>query len=344
MPPEEVKKPKFKIFMPGIILGAVAILAVGSIALALVLRGQGRDIFSGNQMQVYFFHPTEGRLVSESRPWPYGHQLNWVEAAISHLRFPPNSRHLASAWPAINPLLGVEETPFLKNVSIDNDTGTAILEFYESYLDMAPLQEALFRSALTLTLTNLTFIHQVEIRVEDRVFTEDATTIANQPVVSAARLANTQLILYFIDETGEGLVRQFYNAVEIDTMQRARYALEILIHGAGDDTSFSHLSSGIPSETRINAIIPVSVGHTNNVYVNLSTDFLTRFSGGPTQARLTTAAIVNTVLANTTSGRQVFFLIDSAREEHVHGIGDFSGAFEYDDSLLLGFIPNQEAD
>ena len=323
---------RFKLYTPGIILSVVAVITIGAISLAIILRGQGRDIFSGREMEVYFFNSSEGRLVAESRPWPHGNQLDWVETAISHLRFPPNSRNLASTWPAINPLLGVEETPFLQNVSIHNDEGiaTARLQFYDSYLEMPPLQEALFRSAITLTLTNLTFIDQVTIEIGENSFTETADTIANNPTVSAARLGNTRVILYQVNDNGDGLVRRYYQAQEVDTGQMARFALEMLI-----DSS----QAGIPTETRINAVIPVT--ETNSVYVNLSSEFLTRFTGGPAQASLTTSAIVNTVLRNSPGARQVFFLIDSAREEHVHGIGDFSGGFEYDDTYLAQWIvPN----
>jgi len=325
----------FRVFLPGFILGLVVFVAVGSIILTLVLRRQGRDIFSPNQMLIYFFNPAEGQLYPESRPWPYGDQDDWVNAAIGHLRFPPNSRHLTSTWPDINPLLGEEVTPFLRHAGMHGST--LIAEFYESYMVMPPLQEALFRSALTLTMVSLPFIDEVKIRVNEMEWVETAETIANGPAISSVRLGNTTLALYFIDESGEGLVREYYTAVGVDIQQRALVALERLIEGSDIDGAFS----AIPPETRVLAVIPMIV-ETSSVYVNLSGEFITRFSGGPAQARLMVAAIVNTVLENTPQARRVFFLIDSSREEHIPGVADFSGAFEYDETVMVGFVPEED--
>jgi len=332
---EDKAAPRFKVYWPGVLLGLVFVLAAGSVTAAVVMRRQGRDIFFPTQMRVYFFNPTEGRLYAESRPWPYGNQNDWVAAAIGHLRFPPNSNALVSTWPAINPLLGVEETPFLQNVAMQGNV--LVADFYESYAAMPPLQEALFRSALTLTMTNLTFVDYVLIRAAGREWLESAATIANGPPISAARLGNTVLTLYFIDESGDGLVREYYAAVEVDMQQRVREALEKLIDGVvAPEGTFS----AIPSDTRILGIVPVI--DTASVYVNLSGEFLTRFTGGPLQARLMLAAITNTVIVNSPGAtpRQVFFLIDSAREEVVPGFADFSQPFEYDETVMVGFVPD----
>ena len=336
---EEVQEtPRFKIFLPGIILAVVVLLAVGSVTLALTLRRQGHDIFTpAGPMQVFFFNPSEGLLYSEGRPWPYGFQSDWVSAAIGHLRFPPNNNRLVSTWPDINPLLGEEETPFLRSINMYEST--LIIEFYDSYLRMPPLQEALFRSALTLTMVGLPFIDEVKIRVNDNEWLESAETIANGPSISPGRLVDRQLVLYFIDASGEGLVREYYNATGLDTRQQVRVALERLIEGSVTEGNFS----AIPEETRVLAVVPGM--DLSSYYINLSGDFLTRFTGGPAQARLMIAAIVNTVLENTPSSiRQVFFLIDSSRKEHVPGIGDFSSSFEYDETVMMGFVPEPEVE
>jgi len=335
-PAEDIEdKPRFRVFLPGIMLGVVFLIAIGSVTLTLVLHRQGRDIFmpTQNQIQVYFFNPSEGRLQSEGRPRPYGYQHDWVSAAIGHLRFPPNSNRLTSTWPNINPLIGVEETPFLLEFSMYEST--LVANFYESYLEMPPLQEALFRSAFTLTMVGLPFIDDVKIRVNGNEWIESAATIANSPDISHAQIINTQLALYFIDETGEGLVRQYYNAVGIDAQRRAQVALERLIEGDVADGAFSV----IPPETRILAVIHVI--ETRSTYVNLSGDFL-RLGGGPAQTQLMIAAIVNTIIENSMQDvRQVFFLIDSSREQ-LPGIEDFTLGFEYDETVMLGYIPEYE--
>jgi len=330
---KETQAPRFKVFLPGIILGVVALITIGSITLAIVLRRQGYDIFSTNQIQVYFFSPSEGRLYSENRPQPYGNQHDWIYATLGHLRFAPNNRRMASTWPDINPLLGEEETPFFQGFFVND--GTLVIDFYESYLEMPPLQEALFRSALTLTMVGLPFIDEVIIRINDNEWTESAQTIANAPALSAARLTDTQLVLYFIDESGSGLVRKYYDATDIDDRRQVQAALERLIEGPTVEGAITI----IPPETRILAIIPVV--ETRSIYVNLSGEFL-RFAGGPA-ARYMIAAIVNTVIANSTDHnlRQVFFLVDFSRAQ-LPGIDDFTRGFEYDETVMVGFVPDYE--
>ena len=321
--------PRTRWFWPSIIAGVVVLVAISAVVLVFILRGQGHDIFSSNQIQVYFFSPSEGRLVSEGRPEPHGNQLEWVSTALGHLRFPPNSNRLSSTWPNINPLIGIEETPFLLDFSVRDGVFTA--EFYDSYLEMPPLQEALFRSALTLTMVNMSFIDEVIIRVNGNEWAETAETIANAPSISPARHANTQLTLYFIDESGEGLIREYHNETDMDTQRTVEIALERLIEGTETPGAFS----AIPPETRVLAVIPVE--HTS-IYVNLSSDFL-RLSGGPAQTQLMIAAIVNTVLENTAPGiRQVFFLVDYARQQ-LPGIEDFTIGFEYDETMMMGYVP-----
>ena len=327
---EDNEGKRLKGMWPAIALGGVVLAALTAVILLFVLPGQGRDIFSpGPHIQVYFFSPSEGKLVSENRPQPHGYQEHWVSAAFGHLRFPPSSNRLASVWPNINPLIGVEETPFLLGFSISDHVLTA--DFYDSYLEMPPLQEALFRSALTLTMVNLSFIDEVVIRVNGHEWVENAETIANGPAISPAHHVNTQLPLYFIDESGEGLVREYYSAIEMDIQRRVQTALERLIEGAETEGAFS----AIPPETRILAVTPVEP---NAIYVNLSSDFL-RLSGGPAQTQLMIAAIVNTVLENTAPGiRQVFFLVDFSRAQ-LPGIEDFTIGFEYDETVMLGYVP-----
>jgi hypothetical protein len=331
---QDPNSPRFKVFLPGVVLLIVILLAIGSVTLTFIWRGQGRDIFSPHYlMQVYFFSPSDGQLYSEGRPWPHGNQLEWVRAAAGHLRFSPNNNRLSSTWPDINPLLGEEEIPFVMDFSIFERT--LIAEFYDSYLEMPPLQEALFRSAFTLTMVGLPFIDEVIIRVNDNEWLESAATIANAPSMSPARqlLSSQLLILYFLDESGEGLVREYYNATDVDTQLVLRIALERLIEGPAEEGAVS----SIPSETRILNIVP-GIDPTS-VYVNLSGEFLTRFTGSPDHARLMVASIVNTVLANSGDDiRQVFFLINSSREQFI-GIDDFTRGFEYDETVMLDYVP-----
>jgi len=311
-----------------VITAVIAVVAIAIVAIVVLPNWQQREIFSpGNQMQVYFFSPSDGRLYSEGRPLPAGDHYFLVAEAVRHLSLPPNSSRLSSTWPNIE----VDELI----VDLQLYDRTLIATFYDTYLEMPPMTETLFRSAFALTMINLPFIDDVKMRVNGSEWVESTDTIANAPSIGPARLSNTQFILYFIDESGEGLVRKYYDAVEVDVQQRVREALELLIRSPEAEGTVSL----IPPETRIRAVTPVS--ETASIYINLSSEFNTRFNGSTPQARLMIASIVNTVIENsrqpgTQSVRQVFFLIDSSRQEQFHGVPDFMRGFEYDGSVLMG--------
>jgi len=207
--------------------------------------------------------------------------------------------------------------------------------FCESYLEILPLQEALFRSAFTLTMLGLPFVDNVIIRAGNHQWAETTETIQNAPTISPVRLVDTQLILYFIDELGEGLVREYFEATDVDFQQLAREALERLIEGP----TIEGVVSLVPSETRIRNV--VSVTETASIYVSLSGEFLTRFSGSTAQASQMIYSIVNTVIENSPQGVrpwQVFFLIDSDRRDEFHGVTDFDTGFEYNERIVFGFV------
>jgi len=314
---------------------ALAVVLLATVVIVAVNRGN-INLGLQTQMQVYFFSPAEGTLSPEDRSWPQGNRDEWIFNVMWSLLGGPNSNRLVSVWPPH------------QNPEIEDNWGiwqgwhmedsTLVLIFDESYFDMAPLQEALFRSAITLTMTGLSFVDEVRFIVGETERTESPITIANGPELNSARISNTQLILYFLDASGEGLVREYYDAIDVDTnpQQRPRVAIERLIEGTDLEGSINL----IPPETRVRAVILMQ--ETSSIYVNLSGDFLTRFTGGQAQARIMIKSIVNTVLANSSGQRQVFFLIDSARVDSFHGVPDFAQGFEYDPTAMLDYIPFEE--
>jgi len=317
----------------GIILAVVMLVII---AVLVLFRSDINLGFQG-QMQVFFFSPSDGTLAPEDRPWPQGNRDEWIFNAMWILMGGPNSNRLAGVWPPHqNPEIE-DNWGIWKDWHMDEST--LVLTFDESYFLMQPLQEALFRSAITLTMTSFSFIDEVRFIVGETERTESAITIANAPELSPARISNARLILYYMDASGEGLVREYYDAIDVDThpQQRPRVAAERLIEGTGLEDSINL----IPPETRIRAVILMP--ETNSIYVNLSGDFVTRFTGGQVQAHHMIKSIVNTVLANAGGQvRQVFFLIDSARVDSFHGVPDFALGFEYDPTVMLGYIPPEE--
>jgi len=319
-----------------IIGGIILSLVLAAVIVVVLLSRNNINLSFQGQVQVYFFSPTDGALLPEDRPRPQGNQDEWIFNIMWSLMIGPNSNRLTSVWPPHqNPEIE-DNWGIWKGWRMEDDT--LVLNFDESYFLMQPLQEALFRSAVTLTMTGLGFVEEVRFVVGEAELTESSITIANAPELSPARISNTQLILYYLDASGEGLVRELYEAIDVDTnpQMRPRVALERLIEGTYAEGSINL----IPPETRVRAVIRMP--ETNSIYVNLSGDFLSRFTGGPVQANIVIKSIVNTVLANSSGLRQVFFLIDSARVDSFHGVPYFSHAFEYDPTVMLDYVPPEE--
>jgi len=320
------------------------------LAAVVLLLGAGGFVlaFSGNpgwegahygHISVYFFNPSEGRLDAELRPAPQENAESfwaWVNTALAHLISGPTEHSLSRVGPDIE----------LSDLVLDIDfyDGTLITTFSEYYREMAPLEEALFRSAFTLTMAVLPFIDSVILRTYGCdesggiELVESVASIANSPVISPALLILESFSLFFVDESGEGLVEEVYNAGEVDRHIRSRVLLERLIQGP----ETPGLSSSIPTETQVRdvRIDPHSLG----IYVNLSSDFHARFSGTTAQARMMIASITSTMTENALRGGtwRVYFLIESERREDFHGVTDFHTAFTFDETAMLGFGVTEE--
>ena len=317
-----------------VVAAAVILLICCGIVLTFALRGRVQDIFApaGREMRVYFFNPQAGQLQAENLPinsrdftapaWEA--DLNWVFAAFANMQRPPG-RNLSSIWPeAVYPISYVVDEQIL------------FLTFDESYLDLPTLDEALFRAALTLTMTAGPYVNEVILRVGGRDRIESSATVFNAPQISSARLANLNAILYFVCESGEGLVRDYVVVRDANPGATDLVALERLIAGPAPEGAVSF----IPSETRVRVLRDVD---TRSIYIILSGEFSTRFNGSHAQAQLTIQAIVNTALSNSVWDiRQVFFLIDSARESNFHGVQEFDRGFEYDETVMIGFVAEEE--
>jgi hypothetical protein len=81
----------------------------------------------------------------------------------------------------------------------------------------------------------------------------------------------------------------------------------------------------------------------DNIFIDLSVDFVNRFTEDYDLARLVIFSIVNTLIAEFPVNR-VHFMIDTRQWETFHGVEDFHLAFERDDTLLLSYIRERAAE
>ena len=316
-----------------VLAGCAMVVAVAALLLLVYFFNGSQD---GNTVTVYFFNESEGRLLPVRKAVPGAWQATGdtllMMAAFNFVFMEPSSSALSRPWPTLC------EMP-LKNYFFYEQK--LVVEFYEEYNEIEPLSEALFRSALTLTMTSLPFIETVEVRIVTpegeaiRVKEETYATIANAPAISPALQSAQTFTLFFIDESGEGLMYKSYEAPAVNLHFRNQAILELLI---ANQNSEGVLPS-IPAETRVLSVHEHRAALA--IYVNLSNDFFTRFGGGPSEARLMIASITNTLVENSTAPqlRRVYFFIDSDRRGDFHGVADFDLGFSFDETLVVGFTP-----
>ena len=290
--------------------------ALCALFIATLLHNQSQ--YDDDRVAVYFFNEMNHRLQGEFIARPQGAYVQQLHALITQMQEAPQHMMLRSLWPNV-PLY-----------SVDLDDGIAILLFANSYVNLPPLEEALFRSALVLTLTSLPFVQAVEMRAADTdwYIREVRDNIANNPGISPARMATSMFTLFYVSACGTGLVAVPYRG-EFDTQHRERFIVQRLIDGPPAD--MEGMVGTIPADTNI---IRVNVEH-GNAYVNLSGEFHSRFLGDADASRLMIYSIVNSLTYNVGHVRSVTFLIDSRRMERFHGVGNFHSSFEWDGVFLL---------
>ena len=313
----------------------VFVLIIGIVSAAIFMN----EHILPNRMMVYFFSPSSGYLVAEERPWPWGGEGDLTNFAMIYLNQGPESRNLRRTWP------DVPVSELVVDRSLGGEYGDMlIIRFSEHYSDMSALEESLFRAAFTKTMTGLDFINSVKFQVPNYYgeiieSVESAASIANNPEISPIRLSNVQFTLYFICESLEGLVTETYLAADIDIQQRGLAALEHLIEMQQREGFFA----AIPPETRVRGVTPDQDAAA--IYVDLSSEFVTNFTGTSAQARMMIDSIVNTVVENATRSRtprRVVFLINSERQESFHGVGDFMLPFYYNPEAIVGEYEDEE--
>ena len=277
-------------------------------------------------VDVYFFDSVGGYLASEFRDLSHLNAREHVEATLRYFVSEPTNSKLTCVVPA-----DAELVELITEILIENGVLTAITSDY--YLNMPPIDEVLFRSAFTLTMVGLPYIDSVVFVLTDgEERFESAETIANNPLISPTRRTVEDFTLFFVDESGEGLVTRLFESVDVNLHRREQQILELLI----GNQNVPGVLPLIPADTRVLDVrIELDAG---GIYVDFSSEFYRGFSGNTAQARLMLQSVTHTMLENISgTPRRVFFFIDTERLEEFHGLSDFDLEFTIDETVMLGY-------
>ena len=306
----------------------VVCLIIGSVFLTL---RQTND--NDYELYIYFFNNSTGIFEPETRNINYTDIETRIQLSLGHLRTNPSNSLLRSTWPKdANGNFLDFEIEYLLHAN----TNTLVLAIHQ---ELDQLDRTLFNASITFTLEYITnrIIISYEDNLVDIVYMldnyedEDIQLVQamNNPPITPGRVTTIRTFtLYFANEALDSLVTETRTGTDVDLFQVGNFAVQLLTEGPSGDNAIAL----IPPETRVISVTTFDA----NIYVNLSSEFYSRFTGDTHMARLMIMSIVNTLadIPDFTSNSRINFLIESASMDQFHGISNFHMGFFRDDPLL----------
>jgi len=297
----------------------IAVVAALVLAFALIDRKsepEGSSINMG--VDIYYTQSMGSRLASEKCQIDGVSVYGMALSAMEKMKEAPKSETLVSAIPQNVEIMGI---------SVDKKMVTVDLS--EEYNTLSAGKEMICRSAIVWTLTGLYFVDGVSITVDGvplkKTNGEDIGVMTRENLIVNAEIdpeptnSSRTIILYFADRSGEHLVKE-ERRIDVNINENLeKYVMEALIAGAKEA---GHVST-IPAETKIRDIKTAD----GICYVDLSEDFVTKYSGGNNDGIITVYSIVNS-LSELSSVKKVQFLIEGEKRGEFNGCIDFDKPFE----------------
>lgn len=272
---------------------------------------------NGIGCSIYYIDGATQKLSSEKMMLDNGTNEDVVFSAYEKMCGIENTEERHSAVPE-----GID-TNYIKI-----DSGTLTIDFKPEYYTLSSGDELTLRTAAVYTFTSLDFIDYVYITVcgeplrrtngqaIGKLGVKDIITDGN---ISAEPTNYEILTLYFKSADDKGLATEI-REVEVNPNQPIeRYIIEQLIKGPEN----TDIKGVIPSDTKIREISTAD----GICYVDLSSDFVTKQIGSPSDAKAAVYSIVNS-LGEMESVNKVQFLIEGEKIERYKDGVDISKPIE----------------
>lgn len=299
------------------IIVVLAVLILSAIVTVLIsINSSENNINQG--LDIYYLDMENRTLKSEKYNIVGKTEEEIIQSAFNTMKTKPKNEKYVSTVP---------ENINILSTKIEN--GTLELNLSKEYLQMTKSDEMFCRGALIKTMTGISFIKQVEILIDG----ESLKTTGGQPIgpvsgddiiisgtIEAEPVTSVKLItLYFSNSDGTGLVQE-ERKVEVNRNQPLeKYVMDELIKGP----QTKGILATVPSETKVRNIMTQD----GICYVDLSSEFVSRHSGGKDKELLTIYSIVNSLTALDDVSK-VQFLIEGEKQEEYKGNVEFGQPFE----------------
>lgn len=272
-------------------------------------------------IDVYFREITTSFMKSERHEIKGETNEDIVNSVLEELKLEPRDEALASVIP--------EDIEF-KSINIDKNIVT--VDVSSEYNGLSSGEELMARAAIVNTLSGLDFIDYVRITVEgfeirnsegEPIGLMSSENYIISPLISPEPKNYKTVKLYFANKDATAFNIE-EREIEVNPNEPLeKYIIEELIKGPKEEGNYAT----IPSETKLRSI---KTETTDGIcYVDLSSDFVTKHTGGSTGEWFTIYSIVNS-LTELENIKKVQFLIEGEKQQDFKGHIDFSTLFEAD--------------
>ncbi len=272
-------------------------------------------------IDIYFKEITTSFMKSERHEIKGETNEDIVNSVLEELKLGPRDEALVGIIP--------EDIEF-KNINIDKNVVT--VDVSSEYSQLSSGEELMVRAAIVNTLTGLDFIDYVKITVEgfeirnsqgEPIGLMSSESYITTPIISPEPKNYRTVKLYFANKDATAFNIE-EREIEVNPNEPLeKYIIEELIKGPQEEGNYST----VPSETKLRSI---KTETTDGIcYVDLSSDFVTKHTGGSTGEWFTIYSIVNS-LTELENIKKVQFLIEGEKQQNFKGHIDFSTLFEAD--------------
>jgi len=281
-------------------LSTVVVFALIVLAAILFISQKEKvsDEESTVKVNLYFPMTSSLELKAESREVSGNDEADILSNVLKELADGPKTEGLSRVFP---------ETVKINSAKINGSSVT--VDFSEGYNDLKSGEELLITvnggPLLKSTGEEIGSMSRDDVVLDKEISPEPSSTVT--------------VNLYFADSTASHLEVE-ERSIEANPNDIEKKILEQLIAGPESED----LSPTVPPETKIRDVKVVD----GICYVDLSTEFVTKHSGGSTGEALTVYSIVNS-LTDLSNVDKVQFLIEGEKLDEYKGHLDFGKPFEY---------------
>ncbi len=285
-----------------IIIAAFAVLAAVAAVIVTVLLNYDFPAYKA-KLDMYYLNEKHTGIIAERHTVRYSDRYDLVGVIVSELRDgPDNSRH-GRIMPSDTEILSINFT----------DDESVVIDLSGQFLTDDASRNVLNTYAVTKSVCSDGTLKRVMVTVNGGEITDQDGNRLGYIAAADINLEDEEyssemrdVVLYFSDASGSGLVREERTITITDQQPVEQYIINELIKGPADSSMRQVLSEDT---------VLMSVDVEDNIcYLNFKSNFLSKNSGGEAHERLVIYSIVNSLTELNTINR-VQFLMDGKRAD-----------------------------